>query len=137
MKWLPERSLFDDVFEGMFADPMWKRSTTEMKTDIHEKDGNYLLSMELPGFKKEDIHIELHDGYLNVSASHNENKEEKDAKGNVIRKERYSGSCARSFYIGDVREEDIKAKFENGELLVTLPSKAPAVEENKKRIMID
>ena len=91
-----------------------------MKTDITEKDGNYTLDMELPGCKKEDIHLELNDGYLNVSASHNTSKDEKDDKGNVIRQERYSGTFSRSFYVGEnVKEEDIKASYENGELKIT------------------
>ena len=73
------------------------RNDMAMKTDITEKDGNYTLDMELPGCKKEDIHLELNDGYLNVSASHNTSKDEKDDKGNVIRQERYSGTFSRSF----------------------------------------
>ena len=83
---------------------------------------SYMLDMELPGCKKEDIHLELNDGYLNVSASHNTSKDEKDDKGNVIRQERYSGTFSRSFYVGEnVREEDIKASYDNGELKITFP----------------
>lgn len=109
-----------------------------MKTDVTEKDGNYLLDMELPGYGKEDIKIELKDGYLNVSASKNTSNEEKDDKGNVIRQERYTGSCSRSFYVGDgVKETDIKAKFENGELKIVVPVDAPKEVEEKKFIAIE
>ena len=137
MKLLPRMNLFDDVFESFFDEPLFQRSTvTDMKTDIHEKDGYYLLDMELPGYHKEDIQIDLQDGYLIVKADRNEDKEEKDAKGNVIRRERHSGSCLRSFYVGDLREDDIKSKFINGELKIILPSVKPQVEE-KKQIMIE
>ena len=97
MKFLPGLNLFDDAFDDMFFDPIFtKKSSNIMKTDVTEKDGNYLLDMELPGYGKEDIKIELKDGYLNVSASKNTSNEEKDDKGNVIRQERYTGSCSRS-----------------------------------------
>ena len=108
-----------------------------MKTDITEKDGSYMLDMELPGCKKEDIHLELNDGYLNVSASHNTSKDEKDDKGNVIRQERYSGTFSRSFYVGEnVREEDIKASYDNGELKISFPKAQEKLPE-KKTIMIE
>ena len=112
MKFFPRTNdLFDTVFDDMFTSPIFNaRNDMVMKTDITEKDGNYMLDMELPGCRKEDIHLELNDGYLNVSASRNTNKEEKDDKGNLIRQERYSGSFSRSFYVGEnVKEEDIKA----------------------------
>ena len=104
-----------------------------MKTDIVEKDGNYELSIEMPGVKKEDIQMELKDGYLNVTASHNTDKEDKDKEGRIIRKERVSGSYSRSFYVGeDIHTEDVKASFNNGELIVTVPKEAPKkIEENK------
>ena len=108
-----------------------------MRTDISEKDGYYLLDMELPGVKKEDIHMDLENGYLTVSASRNSNNEEKDQKGNVIRQERYAGTFSRSFYVGDeVTEQDIKASFDNGELKVTFPKEVKKIPE-KKQIMID
>ena len=104
-----------------------------MKTDIVEKDGNYESSIEMPGVKKEDIQMELKDGYLNVTASHNTDKEDKDKEGRIIRKERVSGSYSRSFYVGeDIHTEDVKASFNNGELIVTVPKEAPKkIEENK------
>ena len=110
------------------------RSTGLMKTDVKETDNSYELDMDMPGFEKEDIRAELKNGYLTVSASSHKNNDEKDNDGKYIRRERYSGSCSRSFYVGeDVKQEDIKAKFENGILKVSIPKKEekPAVEENK------
>ena len=108
--------LFNDAFDDMMHDH------NMMKTDIREKDGNFILDMELPGFKKEDIQMELKEGYLTINASRNTNKEDKDDEGNIIRQERFSGSCSRSFYIGEgIRPEDIKAAYENGELKITVP----------------
>ena len=130
MKFLPA---FNDVFDDLFRDPFDYSSVDSMRTDIVEKDGQYLLDMELPGYKKEDIKMELKDGYLMVSATKNIDNEEKDSEGHVIRRERYSGSCNRSFYVGDtIKEEDVKASFDNGELKITIPvSSTPQVEEKK------
>ena len=139
MKFFPRTNdLFDTVFDDMFTSPIFNaRNDMVMKTDITEKDGNYMLDMELPGCRKEDIHLELNDGYLNVSASRNTNKEEKDDKGNLIRQERYSGSFSRSFYVGEnVSEEDIKASYENGELKISFPKEVEKLPE-KKTIMIE
>lgn len=136
MKLLP--NLFNDTFDDFFNDSFFTRSNSVMKTDIHEADGNYLFNMELPGYNKEDIQLELKDGYLNISATHDSENEEKDNKGNIIRKERYSGSCSRSFYVGDaIHEDDIKAKFENGELKITIPKKDTQNIETKKYISIE
>lgn len=139
MKFFPRTNdLFDTVFDDMFTSPFFtSRSDMAMKTDITEKDGNYLLDMELPGCKKEDIRLELNNGYLNVSASRNTSKEEKDDKGNLIRQERYSGSFSRSFYVGEgVREEDIKASYDNGELKISFPKEVNKLPE-KKTIAIE
>ena len=124
--------VFDNLFDDFFTTNSQGTSSV-MKTDIVEKDGNYELSIEVPGVKKEDIQMKLKDGYLKVTASHNTNKEDKDKEGRIIRQERVSGSYSRSFYVGnDVRTEDIKASFNNGELVVTVPKEAPKkVEENK------
>ena len=133
-----------DLFDEMFKDPFFTRSynnssTQIMKTDIHDKDGNYVIEMELPGYAKEDIKADLKDGYLTISASKSETKEEKDAKGNCLRKERYTGSCNRSFYVGeDLTQEDIKARFEDGVLKVFVPKKQPEPKvEQKKFITIE
>ena len=109
-------------------------SANLMRTDVKETDNSYELDMDMPGFDKGDIKAELKNGYLTISASSNRNNDEKDKDGKYIRRERYTGSCSRSFYVGDdVKQEDIKAKFENGILKVTVPKKEekPAVEENK------
>ncbi len=139
MKFFPRTyDLFDDVFDGMFNTPFFTgRNNGLMRTDITEKDDHYLLDVELPGCKKEDIQIGLRDGYLNISASRNSNKEEKDDKGNLIRQERYSGSFSRSFYVGEnVEEKDIKASYDNGELKITFPKEKEKLPENKT-IMIE
>ena len=124
--------VFDNLFDDFFTTGSQGTSSV-MKTDIVEKDGNYELSIEMPGVKKEDIQMELKDGYLNVTASHNTNKEDKDKEGRIIRQERVSGSYSRSFYVGeDIHTEDVKASFNNGELIVTVPKEAPKkIEENK------
>ena len=135
----------NDFFDGMFHDPFFTRPFENisaqnhlMKTDVHEKNGNYLLEMELPGYQKEDIHAELKDGYLNVSAEHNASTEEKDDKGNCIRSERYSGSCRRTFYVGEnVNKEEIKASFKDGILSLSVPKKDKKQVEEAARIMIE
>ena len=124
-------NLLDDFFDMPMRSCRTQRENL-MTTDIKEKDGNYEISMNLPGFKKEDIHAELKDGYLTISASTQSNNDEKDEDGRYIRKERYSGSCSRSFYVGDgIQETDIKAKFEDGVLKLDIPKveAKPAVEE--------
>ena len=103
-------SLFDNMFDDMFRDPFFTNSnnTKLMKTDIQEKDNNYILDMDLPGYEKEDIKAQLKDGYLTITAQKNTSNDDKDEKGNYIRRERYCGKCSRSFYVGDgIKEEDI------------------------------
>ena len=131
-------NLFDDMFrDPFFSRPFENASSQIMKTDIHEKDGNYLIEMELPGYAKEDIKADLKDGYLTISAVRNQTKEEKDAKGNCVRKERYTGSCNRSFYVGDrVTQEDIKAAFKDGILSLQVPKDVPKAVEQPKLITI-
>ena len=124
-------SLLDDFFDGYG----YGRNTSGlMKTDIKDTDQGYEITMNLPGVKKEDVKAELKDGYLTISAVSNSNKDEKDQNGRYIRRARYSGSCSRSFYVGeDVTQEEIKARFENGTLVMTVPKKErkPAVEQKK------
>ena len=130
-------NLFDDFMDGFaFPTANWnyaKNTANVMKTDIKENDKGYELDVDLPGYKKEDVKAELKDGYLTISASNDNTKEEKDEDGKYIRKERYTGSVSRSFYVGKyVTEEDIHAKFENGMLKLSVPEvDAPKVEENK------
>ena len=132
-------NFFDDFFrDPFFTRPFENASSQIMKTDIHEKDGNYVIDMELPGYAKEDIKADLKDGYMTITASRNETKEDKDAKGNCIRKERYTGSCNRSFYVGDaVTEEDIKASFKDGVLTMVVPKDVPKAIEAPKFIAIE
>ena len=130
-------NLFDDFMDGFaFSTANWnyaKNKANVMKTDIKENDKGYELDVDLPGYKKEDVKAELKDGYLTISASNDNTKEEKDEDGKYIRKERYTGAVSRSFYVGKyVTEEDIHAKFENGILKLSVPKvDAPKVEENK------
>lgn len=140
-------SLFDDFmnfpFEKEFfgrRNPLYGRYEKNlMKTDIKETDSAYEVAIDLPGFKKEDISAKLENGYLTVSASRNMDKEEKDEQnGAYIRRERYSGECSRSFYVGDaVVEEDIRAKFEDGILQLTIAKKEEKKIEEKKLIAIE
>jgi len=134
-------SLFDNMFDDMFRDPFFTNSgstTKLMKTDIQEKDNNYILDMDLPGYDKSDIKAQLKDGYLTITAQKNTSKEDKNEKGNYIRRERYCGKCSRSFYVGEnLKEEDIKASFSNGILELTFPKKVEKKEEKIKYITID
>lgn len=132
-------NLFDDLFDDpFFTAPAALTQNTLMRTDIKDDGTNYLLDMELPGFKKEDIQAELKDGYLTVTATRQDNSDTKDKNGKVLRQERFSGSCKRSFYVGDaMHQEDIHASFENGILTLQFPKEAPkAVEEAPKYIPI-
>ncbi len=128
-------NLLDDFFDFPFDG----RRTEMMSTDIKDTDTGYEITMSLPGVKKEDVKAQLKDGYLTIQASANNKKDEKDDKGRYIRRERYSGSCSRSFYVGDqITEADIKAKFENGALVLTIPKKdAQEKVEDSKYISIE
>ena len=122
-------NLLDDFFDFPFDG----RRTEMMSTDIKDTDTGYEITMSLPGVKKEDVKAQLKDGYLTIQASANNKKDEKDDKGRYIRRERYAGTCSRSFYVGDeMKQEDIKAKFEDGVLKITVPKKEekPVVENN-------
>lgn len=131
----------ENLLDNWFDDDWnsWDYSNTSlMNTDIKENDNDYELTMNLPGVKKEDVTAELKDGYLTIHATSNQNKDEKDEDGKYIRRERYSGSCNRSFYVGDaVTEEDIKANFENGTLKMVIPKKETKAVPEKKFISIE
>ncbi len=128
--------LFDDMFDGMFRAPVMGGNSL-MKTDVHEKDGKYILDVEIPGYKKEDVQISLYNGTLTISASQNTSNEEKDDKGRVVRQERYSGSCSRSFYVGEgIKDSDVHATFDNGILKIEIPTEQKKEEEEKKYIDI-
>ncbi len=131
--------LFDSFFDD-FARPVRNfarlstPSASVMRTDVKETETGFELDIDLPGYKKEDVQAELKDGYLTISASTGSNRDEKDEKGRYIRRERYVGSCSRSFYVGEeIGQEDIKAKFEDGILKISVPKKEqkPEVEEKK------
>ena len=123
--------LFNDFFDDSFApfeeferhNPLYgKRAANVMKTDVRETENGYELDIDLPGFKKEDVSVQLENGYLSISAEKGVEKEETNKKGKFIRKERYSGQCSRSFYVGDgVRPEDVNASFEDGILKIAMP----------------
>ncbi len=111
-----------------------RRAKNLMKTDVREHEDSYEVDIDLPGFKKDEVNIELTDGYLVVAAGKGLDKEHKDKEGRLIRQERYTGSMTRSFYVGEnVKQEDIKAKMEHGVLKLTVPKveNKPAVEEKK------
>ena len=141
MMMMPRNNFGFDLFDEMFKDPFFSRRENQnavMKTDIREKDGDYLMDIDLPGFSKDDISAELHDGYMTVTAKKEENNDEKDDKGNYIHRERYSGSCSRRFYVGDISEADIKASYKDGTLHLEIPKEEPKkLEEQKKLISIE
>lgn len=134
-------SIFEDRFMNNFLDDMFgkpvsafNRMANPMRTDIVEKDGTYFMKVDMPGYKKEDIKAELRDGYLTISAGNDTTNEEKDDEGNVVYRERHTGECRRSYFVGKhLTEEDIKANFENGVLNIEFPSeeKKPQIEEKK------
>ncbi len=138
---IPRRNTFD-LFDDMFNDPFFergysKKETSLMKTDVKEKDGNYILEIDIPGYSKDDIKIELENGYLTVTASKEEKVDEENEKSHYIHKERFYGKCSRSYYAGEnVKEEDIKASFKNGILTLTFPKESTEKIENKKYIQI-
>ena len=126
-------NLFDEFFGNAFDDYMkdtqralyGKHSKNLMKTDVKETDESYEVDIDLPGFQKDEVSLDLKNGYLTVSAAKGLDKDEEDKKGRVLRQERYAGACSRSFYVGDVKAEDVKAKYESGVLTVLIPKKEP------------
>ena len=114
-----------------------KNAAHVMKTDVAEHDDHYEIAIDLPGFKKEDVTIDLENGYLTISAAKGVDKDENDKHGKLIRQERYSGAMQRSFYVGEnITEEDVKAKYEDGVLRVDLPKKEARKVPEKKQILI-
>ena len=107
-------------------------------TDVRETDSGYEVDIDLPGFKKDEINIQLDNGYLSISAAKGLDKDEQDKEGKYIRKERYAGSMSRSFYVGNaITQDDIKAKYESGILRLSVPKKAAEEIESAKRIAIE
>ena len=138
-------NLFDDWMDFPFEreffgkNPLYgKNAKNIMKTDVRELDDHDELDIDLPGFKKDEISAELKDGYLIISAAKGLDKDQKDKEGRMIRQERYAGSCSRSFYVGEgVTEQDIKGKFEDGILKLSVPKKDAKKVEEKKTIAIE
>ena len=128
-------NIFDDFMEPFGS----IHSNSLMQTDVKESDKGFEVTMNIPGVKKEDVNAKLENGYLTVNVTANNSNDVKDAEGNFIRRERYSGSASRSFYVGeDVTQEDIKAKFEDGTLKLAIPKKDAKPEvENKQYIAIE
>ena len=139
MMMIPRMKNEFDLLGEMFADPFFTEHESKiMKTDIKEKTDKYLIDIELPGYQKENIKIDVEDGYLTVHAEINSDNEEKE-EGKFVRRERYVGSCSRSFYVGnEVKSEDIKASFKNGILKIEVPKKEYKKElPEKKYIQIE
>ena len=125
--------LFDDFFgDDWMRFPVWsgrdplygKHAKNLMKTDVRETEHTYEVDVDLPGFKKDEIKLDLKDGYLTISAAKGLDKDEKDKEGKYIRQERYAGACSRSFYVGDVETKDVSARYEDGILKISLPKEA-------------
>lgn len=127
---------FNEMFPAFFDNGDLEKSFNGFNTDVMEKDGNYVLDAELPGFNKEDIHVDLKDDILTISASHNEEKNEEDKNTRYIRKERRSASYSRSFRVANVTHEDISASYNNGVLEVTFPKRDSLPEKETKKIEI-
>lgn len=118
-------SLFDDFYE-------FKKSNSIMKSDIYEKDGKYVIETDIPGFKKDDVSIDYEDGYITITAKKEEVVEE---NANYIKRERHYGETTRSYYVGNIKEEEINAKFENGTLKISFPKEEE--KSNVKQIPIE
>ncbi len=128
-----EENFMDDLFgfpymkdfENMEKKLYGRKASRMMKTDIREKDNNYEVIIDLPGFKKEEIEVELNDGYITISASKGLEKDGNDKKGKLLRQERYAGSMQRSFYVGEnIEKDDVEATYRHGVLTLTIPKKA-------------
>ena len=125
---------FHDIDRKLYG----KHAHHEMKTDVHEHDDHYEIDIDLPGFQKDELTLNLENGYLTVGAAKGLDKEHKDKKGKVIRQERYAGAMRRTFYVGEaLTEEDIHAKYENGVLSLTIPKKDQKELPERKSIAIE
>ena len=140
-------NLFDDFFDDDFSmfpaltgrNPLYgKHAKNLMKTDVRETENTYELDIDLPGFKKDEIDLNLNDGYLTISAAKGLDKDMEDKKGKYIRQERYAGTCSRSFFVGEgVEPKDVSAKFEDGILKISLPKQVKKELPQSPRIAIE
>ncbi len=138
MMMIPKRNSFE-LLDDLFKETMFDRNESKlMRTDIKENENDYAVIIDLPGYSKENIKIEVEDGYLTVTATKTEEDNEEDS-GKYVRKERYFGECSRSFYVGEnIETEDVKASFRNGTLNLSIPKKENIEkEETKKYVQID
>lgn len=133
---IPRKDFFDDMFNFKDLETFWGRKENNfMKTDIKEKDGKYILEIDVPGYDKDNIKIELENGYLMVTAENNKSSEQN--KEGYIHQERFFGTCSRSYYVGEnVEQEDIKASFKNGILLLSFPKEEQKKIQEKRYIPI-
>ncbi len=136
-----ELDLWDDIFDDpFFREPMTFRRQENriMKTDVKELKDKFEITIDLPGYEKENLDMSIEDGYLTVHAKTSKTNEDKE-EGKFVRKERFYGECSRSFYVGDeVTEEDVKASFKNGTLTIDVPKKEPKEQiPEKKYIAIE
>ena len=138
-------NLFDEFFDDDFMRfPVWgdrnplygKHGKNLMKTDVREMDNTYEVDIDLPGFKKDEIKVDLKDGYLTVSAAKSLDRDQQNQEGKYIRQERYAGACSRSFYVGDVKPDQVSAKYEDGILKLTLPRQVKRELPGKSTIAI-
>ena len=140
-------NLFDEFFDDDFPmipmrsirNPLYgKNAKNLMKTDVRETDNTYELDVDLPGFKKDEVQLDLKDGYLTISAAKGLDKDQEDKKGKYIRQERYAGACSRSFFVGEgIEPRDVSAKFEDGILKISLPKQVKKELPQSPRIAIE
>lgn len=139
-------NMFDEFFDDSFDRDFFgggrntlygKHAKNLMKTDIREKDNDYELAVDLPGFSKDEVSIDVRNGYMTISAAKGLDKDEEDKKGRIIRQERYAGALSRSFYIGEVKPEDVKATYESGVLTLLIPKAEESKAEPETRITIE
>ena len=140
-------NLFDDFFDDDFSmfpaltgrNPLYgKHAKNLMKTDVRETENTYELDIDLPGFKKDEISIDLKDGYLSISAAKGLDRDQEDKKGKYIRQERYAGACSRNFFVGEgIEPRDVSAKFEDGILKISLPKQVKKELPQSPRIAIE
>ena len=137
--------VFDDFDRNFFRDVhnvdralYGKHAQHMMKTDVKETDEGYEVDVDLPGFRKDEIHLELNNGYLTISTEKSLEKDEKNKQGKMLRQERYAGTMQRSFFVGEqITEEDVKATYENGVLHLIIPKKEAPKAPEKRTILIE